>query len=301
MDESTSSPAPVETDSSVQSMNTTDAPTPSADPQPAGDTPAESDSQPTQPEPTGPAPDTNDPDLPDHGVDPDKGIDPDAGDAPTTPEAPKNEAEVDLKSMTRAERREYFQNIDSQARKQVEASINAAYQPQPVDELTQAYMDEGYDNFQAQILARETVRDQQAQISEARAEIAELNAGLATEAMEVVSTIDWLNPNKGKGVYDQESSDAASQLYEQLCISKDERTGQIIEAKMSPMQFYSLMDNIRSSGSETARLSAQKAAEEQLAAVAPQTSNTNQRETPFDRLSPAEQREKLLAKGYLIT
>jgi hypothetical protein len=289
-------------------------PTQTPDPQPAENTPA----APVAPEPTEPAPATNDPTLPDHGIDPDKGIDPDAGDAPTTPEPnpadPNAEANPDLKTMTRAERAEYFRNIDTNTRKQVETAIDQAYQPQPVDELTQKYMDEGYDNFQAQILAREEVRDQQAQISAARAEIAELNAGLATDAMEVISTIDWLNPAKGEGVYDKDSAAAASTLYEKLCVVKDPNTeqldaqgqpipgtGQIVEARMSPSQFYHLMDNIRSAGSESSRMAALKAAESQMAAVAPPTSNTNRRETPFDNLSTKEKRAALQAKGILIT
>lgn len=314
------SPAPVVTDSG--------APDPApADPSPAVDTPPEPTqpaenapaADPQAPEPTGPAPDTNDPDLPDHGINPDKGIDPDKGDAPPNPDTPNPadpaaEANLDLKSMSRAERAEYFQSLDKNTRKQVEAVIDKAYQPQAHDELKQQYVDQGYDDFQADILARETRRDQQAQINEARAEIAELNAGLSTDAMEVVSTIDWLNPTKGEGIYDATAANAASQLYQNLCIVRDDNTaqrdaqgnlipgtGQIIEAKMAPSTFYHLMDQIRSSGSETSRVSALKAAEAQMAAVAPPSSNTNRREAAFESKSAAEMRAELQAKGIAVT
>lgn len=290
------------------------------DPAPAPDAPAET---PKAPEPTGPAPDTNDPTLPDHGVDPDKGIDPDAGDQPPNPDEP-NPADPnkdqpadnapDLKNMSRAERAEYFRNLDQATRKKVEASIDQAYQPQPMDELTEHFKEQGHSDFEAQILARETRRDQQAQINEARAEIAELNAGLTTDAMEVVSTIDWLNPTKGEGIYDKSSADAASALYQELCIVRDENTaqrdaegkpipgtGQIIETKMMPSRFYHLMDQIRSAGSETSRLQALKSAEKQMAAVAPPSSNTNRRATPFESKSAAEMRAELQAKGVAVT
>lgn len=321
-------------DTTVQAPATTDsgAPDPApADPSPAEETSQEPTTPPAEnapaenpaPEPTGPAPDTNDPTLPDHGVDPDKGIDPDAGDQPPHPDEPNPadpnkdqpaDAGPDLKSMSRAERAEYFRNLDKATRKQVEANIDKVYQPQSHDELKEKYIEAGYDDFQADILARETRRDQQAQINEARAEIAELNAGLTADAVEVVTTIDWLNPTKGEGVYDKGSTQVASSLYEQLCVVRDDRTaqrdgqgnpipgtGQIIEVRMSPSQFYTAMDQIRSAGNENSRIQAQKAAESQMAAVAPPSSNTNRRAPSFDSLSAAEQRERLLAKGIVVT
>ncbi len=219
----------------------------------------------------------------------------------------------DPKKMTRAERVQYYQNLESNTRKSVEATVNATYQPQTVDELKQKYIDEGHDEFQATMLAREEVRDQEADISKARAERAELNANLAVEATEVLNTFGWLNP-KDAANYDKDSSDAAVDLYDQLCLTRDENTaqtgddgkpipgtGQIIGATMTPKAFYGLLDKIRSSGSETARVAAQKAAEEQLAAVAPPSSNNKQVDKSFDQLSNDEKRERLRAQGHFVT
>lgn len=229
--------------------------------------------------------------VPDEGDEPDTGNDPDAGDEATEPNS--------LKGMTREQRAEFFKQQQEQQRKSVEQAINQVYQPQPVDELTEAYMNEGYDQFQATMLARETQREQQAQIAEARAEIAELNSSLITEAMEVVNTIDWLDDSKADK-FDQSSADAASQLYEALAIEKDPRTNQIVNAKISPKQFYTLIDQIRQSGAKQAGLSARKAAEQEIASVAPPTSTTNVRDTPFAELSPSEMRAKLEAQGHVF-
>lgn len=242
--------------------------------------------------------------------------DPNAAEKPADPEKPAEpapEQPVDLKSMSRAERASYFQQIDANTRKDVEAKVNAAYQPQPVDELTQKYIDEGHTEFEAKMLAREEVRDQENDISRARAERAELNATLAIEAQEVLSTIDWLNPGN-KAAFDEKSSEAATSLYDELCLTRDENTaerdasgnpipgtGQVIGATMSPKQFYQLVDTIRSSGTETAKLTAQKNAELQMGAVAPPSSNSNKTEKSFDDMSAAEQRAALQAKGLFVT
>ena len=143
---------------------------------------------------------------------------------------------------------------------------------EPTDtEVKERLLEEGYTDAEATMLARDEVRSQREQINEARAEIAELNMSMATEAMEVVNTIDWLN-SSNKETYDEKSTELASQLYESLAITKDPRTGQIIEAKMTPAQFYHAINNIRNSGSAKAQLAAQKAAERQMASAAPPTS-----------------------------
>lgn len=226
---------------------------------------------------------------------------------------PDNQA-PDLKTMSRAERAQYFQNLENQTRQEVEAKVAEVYQPNSIDELKQKYIDEGYSDFEARSLARDEMRDQEADIAKAGAERAKLNASLAIESTEVLNTIDWLNPNN-KEAYDKKSSDAAIELYDVLCLTRDPNvpevdgkgepipgSGQIIGATMTPKQFYGLMDTIRSSGTETARIAAQKAAEEQMASVAAPASNSNKRvDKAFDQLSNAEKRKQLQDKGILIT
>lgn len=219
----------------------------------------------------------------------------------------------DLKSMSRAERAQYFQKLEADARKQAEATVNDTYQPQSVDDLKQKYLDQGHSEFEAKMLARDEMREQEADIARARAERAELNANLATEAMEVMSTIEWLNP-KNADAYDEAASDAAVELYDALCLLRDENTAdkdadgnvipgtsQIISAVMTPKKFYGLMDTIRSSGVETAKTQAQKAAEEQMAAVAAPSSNSTKKERDFDLLSNDEKREYLRKQGHIVT
>lgn len=244
-----------------------------------------------------------------------------AGDKPaddpakvTTP-GEGNDDLPDPKKMSRAERVQYYQNLGDNTRKSVEATVNATYQPQTVDELKQKYIDEGNDEFQATMLAREEVRDQEADISRARAERAELNATLAVEATEVLNTIGWLNP-KDTEHYDETSSNAAVDLYDQLCISRDDNTaqvdgdgkpmpgtGQIIGASMTPKQFYGMLDKIRSSGTETAKIAGQRAAEEQMAAVAAPSSNSTNKggDKAFDQMSNDEKRTYLREKGHYVT
>jgi hypothetical protein len=316
-----------------ENPSATPAPAPGADPTPAPADPA-TPPKPTPGEGTGDQPTPSEPGdggadptpkpPEDGGDDPGKTPEPGDGDEPPAdpvddpnkpPEdggEPENQA-PDLKNMTRAERAAYFQNLESKTRKDIEARVDEVYQPEAVDDLKQKYLDKGHTEFEASMLAREEQREQELDIAKARGERAELNSTLAIESTEVMATIDWLNPQK-KDAYDKKSSDAAIQLYDELCITRDDNTnivgpddkqipgtGQIIGASMTPKQFYGLMDTIRSSGVETATLAGQKAAEEQMAAVAAPSSNSNKREPSFDSLSNAEKRARLIADGHIIT
>lgn len=195
-----------------------------------------------------------------------------------TQEVTEEKTESELKGMSRRERQEYFENFKQTQAREIDRSIDQAYQPQPLDELTQAFLNQTneygeprYDQFQAEMLARETVREQRAQIAEARAEIRELNAGLQADAIDVVHDIPWLD-KESTANYDKDSAEIASDLYGALCVTRDPNSKQIIEARMSPKEFYGAIDKIRSAGSASAQLKAQKALEQQLASVAPQGS-----------------------------
>lgn len=220
---------------------------------------------------------------------------------PSTDEPAETTEQQDseLKGLTREQRAEYFKQQQAQNRKQIETAVDAAYQPQPVDELTEYYREQGYSDGEAAMLARDDVKEQRAQIAEAKAQISELNMTLATEAMEVVNTTPWLD-STNKATYDEPSANAVSQLYEMLAVEKDGNTGQIVNAKMTPKQFYSLMDQVRQSGAKEAGAKARKAAEAEMASVAPPTSTTNKRDTSFDEMTVDQQRSYLRAKGHDI-
>lgn len=319
-----SAPTQTEPAAAVAPVAPTDGGTTNPDPKPAdagaGDgttppAPAAGDDGKTPPAPDKPAEGT-DPkpaDKPADGAGDGEGDKPAADPAKVTTPGEGSDDLPDPKKMSRAERVQYYADLGTNTRKSVEETVNATYQPQSVDELKQKYIDQGNDEFQATMLAREEVRDQEADISKARAERAELNANLAVEATEVLNTIGWLNP-KDKDNYDKDSSNAAVDLYDQLCLTRDENTevvgqdgkpipgtGQVIGASMTPKQFYGMLDKIRSSGSETAKIAAQRAAEEQLAAVAPPSSNNKQVDKSFDQLSNDEKRERLRAQGHYVT
>lgn len=317
---SPSAPAPAPAAPPAPTAPVTEGATPP--PQPAGEsnkptTPTEGgtggEATPPDPKPAeGTPPDPNKPEKP-------EGTEGGEGEEATPPEKPPEGGEEaenhtpDLKSMSRTERAQYFQTLEANTRKAAEAKMDSAYQPDAVDDLVQKYVDQGHSEFEAKMLARDEVRDQEADIAKARAARAELNSTLAIEATEVLNTVDWLNPDK-KDSFDETAADAATTLYDLLCLTRDDNTnelndkgepipgtGQIIGAAMTPKQFYGLIDKIRSSGVEGAKVAGQRAAEEQMAQVAAPSSNSNKRDPDFDNLSNEEKRARLRAQGHIVT
>lgn len=199
---------------------------------------------------------------------------------------------VDLKAMSKEERKEYFQQLQAERQQHINQVVDQNYQPTPLDDLTYAYMEEGYDQFQATMLARETVREQEKQIAEAKAEIAQVNMAIQTDAVEVMSTLPWTDSSKPDD-FDKETTKIAGEVYDSLLTTKDPRTGQIIEAKIPLKQWYTIVDQIRNSGSSKAALKAQKDAEAQMAAVAPSTSSS-----PSSNKSPEDKQADDLAAAF---
>lgn len=153
----------------------------------------------------------------------------------------------------------------------IEQSIDRAYQPQLVDELTNAFIEQGYTQFEAEMLARDERRNQQSQIQEARTQIAELNMQVETEAIQVMHEFPVFDPNSDS--YDKDFAGRASALYERAAdVQYDPKTNVIVSSKITPYQFYKELAEMRDSGVSQASIKAQKAAEQQLAAVAPQSS-----------------------------
>jgi hypothetical protein len=206
----------------------------------------------------------------------------------------EDKSDVDLKGMSRAERAAYFQSQKQEQQREVGQVINQIYRPQNVTELQQAYLNDnpGLDEGTALILARQDVAEQKAQIAEATTEIAELNANLRVDSFEAQAAYDWMNPTKTDS-YDTDAHEAAAQIFSQG-ITTDPRTGQIIEARMTPKQAADIVDKIRNSGNAKAQLAAQKAAEAQLAAVAPPTSSA----PPSGNESEDDKRAARLAQKF---
>jgi len=232
---------------------------------------------------------TPDEDVPDRGVEPDEGIDPDGGDEPQKTD--------ETKGMTRAERAAYYGEVEQQQREQVERAVAQHYAPQEVAELQEQYMQAGYTEGEALMLARDDVKEQRAQIAEATAQITQLNANLQVDAVEARAKYDWMNPDSK--TFDKDTTQIAAQMFE-LATIKDERTGQIVDAKMTPSQVAGIVNQIRETAMKEAGLKARRAAEREMASVAPPTSNTNKRDPRFEELSPDQMREQLLARGHVF-
>lgn len=194
---------------------------------------------------------------------------------PTEPETPDEKPAEPQE--TEAERNRRFYEERQQQKRQVEQTIDQTYQPQPVDELTQHFIDQGYDEFQAQMLARDEVRNQRDQINEARTEVAELNMQIETEAVQVMHDFPVFNPGtpeRPNPLYDKDFADKASELYMKAANAVvDPRTGLVVQTSLTPYTFYKQLADMRNSGVSQAQVKAQKAAEQQMAAVAPPVSN----------------------------
>lgn len=195
---------------------------------------------------------------------------PEASDEPAEEQPVEEKSETELKGMTRAERKEYFESLKQDLQPQVERAIDENYQAQPLDELKDHFLNEGYDEFQATMLAKDTYREQQAQLDKATTEIVQLNANLQVDSFEAQAKYDWMN--KKSDSYDKDLHQLAADLFAENAVI-DPKTGQIIDAKMTPTRAAQIIDKARNSGIAKAQLKAQKAAEQQMAAAAPPTSS----------------------------
>src|ERR1044072_394318 len=204
---------------------------------------------------------------------------------PETPEQPEEPAKPEAKEEPEADedlerrRRNYEQmqqRLQEKQRKEAEQQFNRAYQPQPVDELTKKYIDEGYDEFQAKMLANEERRDQQAQINQARTEVAELNMQIETESVQIMHEFPIFDPNSEEYKQDKgQFAKKAAELYHRAAgVQTDKKTGLVISAAVIPYDFYKDLAELRNAGLSQAQIKAQKAAEAQLAAAAPPMSST---------------------------
>lgn len=191
------------------------------------------------------------------------------------PEAPKPEEETPVEDEETERKRHNAEmaqrRIQEREKRQIEQTLSQAYQPQAADQLTQAFIEQGYNQFEAEMLARDERRSQQAQIQEARTQIAELNMQIETEAIQVMSDFPEFNPKSD--TYDQDFATQASALYERTAdVQTDPKTGVIVGSKITPYDFFKQLHDMRTSGMSRAQVQGQKAAEKQMAAVAPPTS-----------------------------
>lgn len=191
----------------------------------------------------------------------------------TQEEESKDESETPQE--TEAERSQRFYEMrqeQKRSREQVEKAVNQNYQPQPVDQLTQHFVDQGYDEFQANMLAREEVRSQRESIAEARAEVAELNSKLVSESVQVMHDFPVFDPKSSE--YDEGFAKLASDMYMRAANPvTDPKTGAIVQTNLMPHDFYKELHTMRTMSASKAEAKAKKAVSQQIASVSPQSSS----------------------------
>lgn len=211
---------------------------------------------------------------------------------PEDVEKPSDEEQPEEPQETEAERNRRFYEMRQQAKREAERAITQTYQPQAKDELVQRFKDEGYDDFQASLLADNERRNQETQINAAKTEVAELNMQIESESLQVMHDYPIFDPKSPE--YDKDFADKASALYHRAAgLQVDKQTGLIVNATETPYKFYKDLADMRSSGLSKAQMAAQRAAEQQMAAAAPPSSTVVQRD-----MSPEDKQAADLAAAF---
>jgi hypothetical protein len=210
------------------------------------------------------------------------------------PKEPEEPTEPEEPVETEAERKQRFYEMRQQQKREqkelVEKSINQAYQPQPADELTKQFMEQGYSQFEAEMKADNERRNQAEQIREARSQITELNSRMNVESVQVMHDYPVFDPTSPD--YDKDFADKASAMYARAAgVQTDPKTGLVVSANLTPYNFYKELEEVRGSGLTKAQVQGQRAAEQQMASVAPPTSSVPQ----IEKTSEDAQAERLRA------
>lgn len=131
--------------------------------------------------------------------------------------------------------------IDRQrTRQEVAKQLDQTYGPKTEDDL----IEEGLDPVQAQL---EALR-QEMQYKEQRTQIAELNAGLQAEAVNVTNDFPVFNPNSPD--YDPEFAGIVEQQYKQAARLQLDDNGIVVNADVPLYDYYQQMATIYNRGTE---------------------------------------------------
>lgn len=159
-----------------------------------------------------------------------------ADDTPATepePAAPAQDAEAERKAIAQ---REYLNR--QRTRNQVTQQLDQTYGPKTEEQL----VEEGVDPAQAQIQA---LREEMA-FKEQRAQIAELNAGLQAEAVNVYNDFPVFNPNSKD--FDQQFAEMVENQYKVAARLQADESGIVLNAEVPLYDFYKQMATIYSRG-----------------------------------------------------
>ncbi len=186
--------------------------------------------------------------------DPDKGED----EPDKDPEEPKKGAEA-RKEQLQTEIRQLVAKRN-ELRAEVTDVNSKVYAPQSPEEL----VDQGMDPAMARVEALE----QRTQMAEFNAHVADLNANLNIEALQVMADYPVFNPDAPE--YDKALADKARQVYEKAAaVQTDPNTGLIIQANALPYEIYKAFAEAAQSGTQRGAINGQIAAEKNLAAADP--------------------------------
>jgi len=209
--------APTVSEDDIQDVSLVDTP----------DVPAQQD------EPSAPADDT-----PETGADTQE----EASEQPTTPEAEETPATEPEPAQPSAEERKAiaqreFQNRQ-RTRSQIAQQLDQAYGPKTEEEL----VEEGLSRQEAQIQA---LREEMA-FKEQRAQIAEMNASLQSDAVNVISDFSVFNPDSPD--FDPEFSKQVETAYRTAARLQTDDNGIVLNAEVPLYDFYKQMNDIYSRG-----------------------------------------------------
>jgi hypothetical protein len=140
-------------------------------------------------------------------------------------------------------------------RQTVQQQIDENYAPKSEEQL----VEEGYSQQEAQIQA---LREEMA-FKEQRTQIAEMNAGLQAEAVNVYNDFPVFNPDSKQ--YDPEFAQMVEQQYMTAARLQTDNNGLVLNAEQPLYDFYQRMNNIYSRGASQGSQQGQQEALQMLA------------------------------------
>jgi hypothetical protein len=170
------------------------------------------------------------------------------------PEAPAQPSEQDQAEQAKARAQQEYQNR-ARTRQQVANQLDQTYGPKTEEQL----IEEGYTKQDAQIQA---LREEMA-FQQQRTHIAELNAGLQAEAVNVYNDFPVFNPSSKD--YDSEFAQMVEQQYQTAARLQTDESGIVLNAEVPLYDFYQRMNNIYSRGASKGSQQGQQEALQMLA------------------------------------
>jgi hypothetical protein len=190
--------------------------------------------------------------------------DPEAEDKPTEgePEAPEGDAPKPRTAEARKEQlnseiRELVSRRND-ARREIEAVNAQVYQPQTADELIEAGSEPA--------MARVEALEQRTQMAEYNAQVADLNANLGVESLQVLNDFPVFDPNSPE--YDKALATRAAKVYQRAAgLQTDPQTGLFTQANAMPYEIFKAFAETHQTSVQSGQVNGQRAAEKMLASA----------------------------------